>query len=209
MLSLPDYYVIYHVPGVKCGCTIDFPNRCHQQGLTDGEFEILDLVSKSCGSKFAGDVEWAWSKWFGYQRGWHYSGSYALFSNEDRSYAGKIGGTKTGRLKKSGWQSGKAGKIGGKVAMAVQLANGIHSSQTGKGPFHTGVAGKASAKGPNAPWKNGRAGFQTGAAGKVGGKRSSMSLRSINKREFECPSCHYVGRGPTMFRYHFDRCSAC
>jgi hypothetical protein len=76
--ELPNYsvckretvYTIYHVVGVKVGCTCNFDRRRVQNQErygSDTVIEILDIVSESCGPDFAGDVEWAWADWFGYQ----------------------------------------------------------------------------------------------------------------------------------------------
>lgn len=77
LLRLPyvkvmNYYTIYHVFGKKIGCTSNYPRRCYNQGFVDGQFEVIDLVSKSCGEEFAGDVERAWADWFGYLNYQHY-----------------------------------------------------------------------------------------------------------------------------------------
>jgi hypothetical protein len=41
------------------------------------------------------------------------------------------------------------GKVGGPKAVKLQMAAGLHPSQTGKAGFQTGVAQRVSAKGPN------------------------------------------------------------
>jgi hypothetical protein len=70
--ELPNYsvckretvYTIYHVVGIKVGCTCNFDRRNIQNQERYGSnivIEILDIVSESCGADFAGDVEWAWA----------------------------------------------------------------------------------------------------------------------------------------------------
>ena len=67
-------YTIYHIPGEKVGCTVDFTQRIRQypKGTI---FEILEEFGDHIGDKSAGDVEWFYADMYGYKRGPHYSKS--------------------------------------------------------------------------------------------------------------------------------------
>jgi hypothetical protein len=102
--ELPNYsvckretvYTIYHVVGIKVGCTRIFDGRTIQNQErygSDAIIEILDIVSESCGADFAGDVEWGWADWFGYPRANHYSQRWdSTLTKEELSEYGKRGG---------------------------------------------------------------------------------------------------------------------
>lgn len=36
-------YTIYHIPGVKIGCTMNLRRRMNEQGYDDGDYEILEV----------------------------------------------------------------------------------------------------------------------------------------------------------------------
>lgn len=94
-------YTIYHIFGKKVGCTSNFPYRCYEQGYLDGQFEVLDLISDSCGGEFAGDIEWAWADWFGYKRRAHYRQNWnSRLTPVMRSGIGKLGGDALTRKQK-------------------------------------------------------------------------------------------------------------
>ena len=38
---------------------------------------------------------------------------------------------------------------------------------------------------------------------KIGGRASRLKANNI---EHKCPHCSKIGKGPAMFRYHFDKC---
>lgn len=71
-------YTIYHIPGVKVGCTIDFRRRkveyarYHPEMLLD-TIEILEILD-NVSAREAGDREWELADMYGYDRGSHYSG---------------------------------------------------------------------------------------------------------------------------------------
>jgi hypothetical protein len=124
------YYVIYHAVGVKCGCTVTY--RYRKSRYKEGTvFEILDLIPRSLGDKFAGDIEWFYADWYGYQRGPHYSKSnWGLrMTQEQRIRAGSKGsgskgGTRAAELGKTGFMTmsqerrGALAKKGSEVACA-------------------------------------------------------------------------------------------
>lgn len=47
-----------------------------------------------------------------------------------------------------------------------------------------------------------KSGFQTGAAGRA----AITSPKHSTKKQHTCPKCGLVGKGPWMFREHFNRC---
>lgn len=116
------------------------------------------------GPEYVGIVEREWQRYYGYKED-YVSYAYSISVSE-------LWNPEIGRV------GGKAGgKAGGAAAMAKQLANRTHSSQTGKTPFHTGAAGRASAASPNHSSKTGRTGWKTGAAG-----RASIASQLANEK---------------------------
>jgi len=67
-----EVYTLYHIPGRKVGCTIDFERRKKQydEGTV---FEIIDTLPISDGDKLAGDLEWFYAELYGYKKGPHYT----------------------------------------------------------------------------------------------------------------------------------------
>jgi len=69
-------FTIYHILGIRVGCTNCFELRCKQNKKKYGDhivIEVLDTWPISVGCKFAGDREWEWADCFNYKRGKHYS----------------------------------------------------------------------------------------------------------------------------------------
>ena len=54
-------YYIYHIPGIKIGCTQHYPQRCIDQGFED--YELLESYDDGW---LAGDVELKLQKEYGY-----------------------------------------------------------------------------------------------------------------------------------------------
>jgi hypothetical protein len=128
-------YTIYHVRDVKIGCDSRYPKRCVEQGFKEGSFKIEDLVSDSCGAKFAGEVERFWQ--------WYYG-----LPIDRVPYERNYGSTQTSD------QQAENGRKG----VESQLKSGTHNSQTGKGnTFFDGRAGRRTGE-------LGKSGFQTGVA---------------------------------------------
>jgi hypothetical protein len=84
-------YTIYHVVGVKVGCTSVFERR-KKQYSEDTVFEILEELD-NCTDQFAGDREWWWADKFGYERGPHYAEKRwdIVLLPEELSYNGQLG----------------------------------------------------------------------------------------------------------------------
>jgi hypothetical protein len=85
-------YTIYHVVGIKVGCTIAPKRRFRQNRDLYGEniqIEILDEL-ENCSAQFAGDREWEWADAFGYPRGYHYTARWDVrISAEELSANGR------------------------------------------------------------------------------------------------------------------------
>jgi hypothetical protein len=107
-------YTIYHIPGVKVGCTCNFGLRRAKYN-DDTVFEILDQIPDELGPEFAGDVEWFHADWFGYERGLHYSNVYSW------SMSGQLGGLKCIELGKVFTE--KTASDAGKASAESPLAN--------------------------------------------------------------------------------------
>lgn len=69
-------HVIYHIPGIKVGCTTDLDYRkytANQDGKGDIYKEAVVIEELNCSDQEAGDREWYWADHYGYKRGPHYS----------------------------------------------------------------------------------------------------------------------------------------
>ena len=101
-------YYIYHIPGVKIGCTNDLEKRMRDQGFT--EWEILETHEDGW---LAGDREWELQDEYGFERDkshymvsvqnrpkWNDSTRH-IFTKEDHVNGGKAGkGVKKSNTKK-------------------------------------------------------------------------------------------------------------
>lgn len=68
-------HVIYHISGRKVGCTTNLKNRKHRYLYSEGsvpEIKILEELHDKTDQE-AGDREWQWADWYGYNRGTHYT----------------------------------------------------------------------------------------------------------------------------------------
>lgn len=82
-------HTIYHIPGVKVGCTANFDRR-RTEYAAGTVIEVIEQLHDKT-DREAGDIEWDWADKFGYPRGHHY-GSF------DFSELGRKGGQKGGRM---------------------------------------------------------------------------------------------------------------
>jgi hypothetical protein len=122
-------YYIYHIPGVKIGCTINPKKRTKVQGFTD--YEILEEHT---------DVHIASDREIQLQKEWGYTvdtkpywQTIRMVTKESSSKGGKIGGKINGKkIVESGqWDlirtfesSSKGGKIGGIIAGKIAIESG-------------------------------------------------------------------------------------
>jgi uncharacterized Zn-finger protein len=184
-------YTIYHVVGVKVGCTNQsVEDRCRQQGLWEGyTVEILEVIPIESGDRFAGDREWYWADHYRYDRGAHYMYNWNnKVSLEERSEIGKRSFEKA-------------------------ITKGTHVTQLGLTGTQTGVAQKASAasslhhsKSLDNKLKDGK----TGRAGAFSQLAKGKHVTQLGKTGFhqtvKCPYCPAQGGGGPMARWHFDNC---
>jgi hypothetical protein len=92
-------FTIYHVPGVKIGCTYNLKRRLKEQGLLDTEWEVLEThTDENIASKREKELQ----KQYGYPL------DKSVYNFETRFRVGKMGGQKN---KESGVLA-KAQKIG-------------------------------------------------------------------------------------------------
>jgi hypothetical protein len=85
-------YTIYHIPGKKVGCTVNFKRR-KSEYPKGTQFEILEELHNE---KEAADREWYWADHFGYKKGFYYSESRwdIVIPAEELSSNGKLGGSR-------------------------------------------------------------------------------------------------------------------
>jgi hypothetical protein len=121
---------IYHVVGVKVGCTRqNIEARCQQQGLWEERaVDLLRIIPDHLSDKDAGDIEWFYSDSYGYTRGKHYS-------------------THRWDLLMTECQKREARSKAGKNTQIKQFLKGTHISQTGNGGFQAMSSEKRSEAG--------------------------------------------------------------
>jgi hypothetical protein len=209
-----DDCVVYHVVGVKVGCTQrGVETRCREQHLWEGYVvEVLEVIPASFGRQFAGDREWWWADYYGYERGLHY----ATLSREQRVRGGRTSGRQNvdlGRMP-------ELARIGG-VAAGRKLA------ELGRTTFQTATfeqrsawaktiatypshlvksiaASKAAVESPNHISKRPDIFKEINSKGR---KASAESPNHISKQMRTCPRCGLTSRGPVMF-HHIKNCKA-
>ena len=130
-------YYIYHIPGIKIGCTKQLAIRMSQQGFT--EWEILETHTDGW---LAGDREIELQKEYGLPVDTvHYMVSLQnrkMWTKEEARIAGIKGGREAGRLAKESGQFIECAKAGGKVAgkmhrdLTFDQAQEIRAKYTGK-----------------------------------------------------------------------------
>lgn len=96
-------HTIYHVPGVKVGCTTEFENRKSwylndNKWGPDTQFEIIEVL-EGFDDQLAGDREWDWADSFGYKRGQHYTHAKKMRKSGSKK-GGEIGGKRVLKLGK-------------------------------------------------------------------------------------------------------------
>jgi hypothetical protein len=173
-------YKVYHVVGQKVGITQrGVERRCREQGLWEGYVvEVLDIIPVCLGRQFAGDQEWWYCDYYGFERGSHYT----RFTREQN----KLGGRKTVKLNvgihgmdedKRQEVRRKAAKSGGKKTMELGV----------------GLYGMTEEDKQKRNRKAGRRAWELGV-----GIHSKQSL--------VCEHCGFVG-GFGMFRWHGNNCT--
>jgi hypothetical protein len=71
-----EMFTIYHVVGIKVGCTKNFDRRKlqnEQRYSSSIQIEVLTELPLSIGDQVAGDIEHAWAEKLGYRKANHYT----------------------------------------------------------------------------------------------------------------------------------------
>jgi hypothetical protein len=196
-------HTIYHIPGVKVGCTVDFKTR-QTQYEKDTVFEVLEVIE--CTDQVAGDREWEWADKLGYERGLHYA-EYnwnAKLTHAQRITAGNIGGYRTVELRvgihamtpeqRAEWTS-KAGRKAAELGLGVHAATPEKLSEWSRKAFES----------PNHVSKTASQEQKTEWTSKGGSKAFAGPNHSM-KQVVTCPYCPKIGQKRAMYRWHFDNC---
>lgn len=186
-------FTIYHAPKLKkVGCTKDYPKRCYEQGLKDGEFSILEKIPVSKGAQLAGDREWAWAEYFGYTKREHYA---EAMRKRRLAVASPNHNSRTGELQRAGVASpNHVSKTG--IGTRASAASPNHISRTGALQRAAVTATNHISKRPKInPFMNGDA-----------ARAAAASPNHIKNKNFTCPHCGRSGWGLSMLRWHFDNC---
>jgi hypothetical protein len=210
-------YYIYHVEGIKIGCTDNHEHRTKEQGFIN--YEILE---EHIDVYIASDREIALQKQYGLQVDKiPYWKTIKMPTPEGRRKGGINGGkasVESGHLQRI---SSNAGKIAGKK----NVESG-HIIELGKkqgkiqGPKNkeSGQWHKIRKLGPKAAGKKNVESGHISNLGKLQGQKHKESgfiqalgrknMLIINSIQRTCPHCNLTGKGPNMPRYHFDNCKA-
>ena len=106
-------YVIYHIPGVKIGCTTQYPYRCQEQG-----YEVYEILETHDDGWIAGDRELELQKEYGYP----VDTSHYMISVQNRipsTEACSRGGITQGNINKMNGQWERIQKIGRRLGAAA------------------------------------------------------------------------------------------
>lgn len=121
-------YTIYHIPGVKIGCTNNPEKRIKEQG-----YESYEILEEHNDIIIASNREIALQKEYGYSVDWiPYYKTINAPTKESRIRGGKTAGKKNGPLAAihgSGFNTiefrSKGGKVGGKIAGRMAVESGV------------------------------------------------------------------------------------
>jgi hypothetical protein len=174
-------YTIYHIPGVKIGCSNEVENRVKNQGYS--HYEILETHNDI---NIASYREKELQLLYGYEvdkSSYKQVTSIATF--ESRSRGGKIGGQIGGKI---------GGQIGGKLTYDKKIGIfGMTEEEKLEARINGGkIGGKISGK------LVGNKNKENGHIQEIG--KASMSRVNI------CPYCNKEGKGAIYFRWHGENC---
>lgn len=208
-------HIIYHIPGIKVGCTANLKRRRTEY---KSKLEVLEELHDKT-DREAGDIEWDWAGKYGYPLGRHYAD---IASKEMRESA-RVGGIKGGR--KSATSHGKNWyKEHGRKRGRVSGANYVNRT-TPKQRFER--ASKAAIRAREIipveqQLKQARKGGRRSVQLKAGihartteqisvdsskGAARVLELRlSGMQRHAKCPHCGLVGNAAALGRWHFNNC---
>jgi len=174
-------FIIYHLPGEKVGCTTRLKKRS-KEGYGGRELIILERISAACGPQFAGDVEWAYAEWFGYNKSAHYTNTWAFkLSSEQRKQFAKRGYAARSPETKTAEYLSKVGSVGGPKGIVIiarknpELAARIR---------HKGA--EANGRSPNNNW---RQQLTCPHCGKTGNGGNMHRWHLDNCRSYHHPCC--------------------
>jgi hypothetical protein len=159
-------YTIYHVVGVKVGCSKNFEKRDIQNKERYGEdikVEVLDTYPDEVGDQFAGDREWEWADTLGYPRKNHYTQRWdTMLTTEELVEAGRMGGSHflphksdpdlrekhgIGFENNPSYNKSDKHKADAAKGAAIAAANGTLGTQTQSTCPHCGKVGQTSVMG--------------------------------------------------------------
>jgi general stress protein YciG len=180
-------HTIYHIPGVKVGCTRNFKVRMDFYRLRYGKdyiskVEILEeLLGKT--DQEVGDREWFWADSFGYRRGAHYSKSAWRHVSPEQQANG-------GYRRAEVLSSERLSEIGRKAAMSPTVER---RSEIGR---NAGLASSAS-----------RSVEQKSELGRMAGLAMAKRRSGSQYKLGQCPHCGTETTLAVLGRLHLDRCS--
>lgn len=182
-------HTIYHIPGVKVGCTINFVARKTQypEGTNIEIIEVLEEFD----DELAGDREWDWADHYGYSRGGHYKNTWNhTLTVEMRSAAGKKG-AETIRENKTGlFDPSHYVQINGAMAGASKGGSAAQATLKTKQVsafYDPELKKEICSKG-----------------GTVTGLRGTSGFSQGNVVEYTCPRCQQTGKG-FKFKAHINK----
>ena len=147
-------FYLYHIKGIKWGCTKNLEQRLQRQGYTKSDCQNIieiDDIDK------ASETEKELNLQYGYK--WNSSQDYRVIKR-----LSKIGGIKSSQAPDFIERCKKGGRAN-KQATSTLLKY-----------RHEGI------------------------------KASTKSPKHNSKQIYECPHCNKIGKGATMFRWHYDNC---
>ena len=171
-------YYIYHIPGIKIGCTTNLKNRMAQLNYT--EYEVLE---EHLDGWIAGDRELELQKEYGYDIDpVHYMIKLRQLESGRTKESYERAAQKTKGVKLSDEQKYKLSQAG----MGNQNAKGaIRSEETRKklSDAHMGSTVSLETK-----------------------SKISETMKGMKRPRVICPHCKKPGANNLMIRYHFDNC---
>jgi phage FluMu protein Com len=212
------HFTIYHIKGLKVGCTKNVEKRKLRYKRDTGKIPkmyLLERIPISKGEVFAGDRERYWAIKLGYNHYMHYA--HTMTSIRKSAFkGGKVGGFVT----MSSEDRSRIGKLAG-IACALQGKSGLkhltfaQRSVTSKRLIQENIAGFSAAGNVKCPhcklvgnlgimqaWHFDRC-LQNPKLSKA--NKLARNKMSVNVK-IKCPHCNKVGPKPNMKRWHFDNC---
>lgn len=181
-------YYVYHVKGIKVGCTSEYPKRVIDQGFDPSDCEILYEIDDIYE---ASDLEIKEQK----KRKYRVDNIPYWKAIENRVLGGLKGGIVAGNLAKETGQVKRMGQKYGQIAKET----GRLSEMGRKGGLKAGQIAKEAGRLSAMAKKSGELARETGQITNLGKAQCSI--------ERKCPHCGVIKKGPVYFRSHGDRCS--